>query len=318
VLCRGARSDTGQDFRAEVAAAGVETLTVDSQGALRRTLGHARPECVLHHWWDTSLFSGPARTGNERWIAIGHAALPMPVGYDAYVVLSEYHSRLQAHLPHDRIHWIANGVDLGRFRLRPERPDTPVTIAMLSRLDPGRFPRRLLACLPPLRELGARLLIAGSGARRYEIEPELAQVGRSSDIRFVGPISSDKIPEFLGRADIGLHLTETHQEVSPLPILEMLAAGLPVVAEPKGCLPELITPGENGFLAAGEREIAERLQRLVRLPQLRRRMKAAARRTASRYGIGQFRSSVQGLVSRLFAHPHLVRTNAAPPSRSPV
>jgi glycosyltransferase involved in cell wall biosynthesis len=170
---------------------------------------------------------------------------------------------------------------------------------MLSRLDPGRFPRRLLNCLAPLRELGVRLVIAGSGPRRYEIEPELARAGMSGDIRFVGPISSDEIPEFLGRADIGLHLTETHQEVCLLPVLEMLAAGLPVVAEAKGCLPELIAPGGNGFLAAGERQIAERLRRLARLPQLRRRMGAAARRTARGYGIGQFRSSLRDLVSRL-------------------
>jgi len=298
VLCGDAGSYTGQDFRAEVAAAGVETLTVDSLGALRRTLDHVRPECVIHHWWDTSLFSGPARTGNERWIAIGHAALPMPVGYDAYVVLSEYHSRLQAHLPPDRIHRIANGVDLRRFRLRPERPDTPVTIAMISRLEPGKFPRRLLAYLPPLRELGARLVIAGTGPRRYEIEPELEQEGMSTAIRFTGPISSDRIPEFLGRADIGLHLTETHQEVCPLGILEMLAAGLPVVAEPNGCLPEVITSGENGVLAEGEREIADRLRCLVLLPALRRRIGAAARRTAREYASARFRSSLAHVIGR--------------------
>jgi glycosyltransferase involved in cell wall biosynthesis len=299
VLCCDIGGRTDQDVRAEVVGAGVETLTVASPVALRRTLNHVRPECIFHHWWDTSPFSGPARTGNERWIAIGHAALPMPFGYDAYVVLSKYHSRLQGHLPPDRIHRIANRVDLRRFRPRPGRSGTPVTIAMMSRLEPGRFPRRLLAYLPPLDALGAQLLIAGPGGRRYEIEPEIAQTGLTKVVHFVGPISSEHVPDFLAQADIGLHLSETHFEVCSVAVLEMMAAGLPIVAEPKGSLPEMVIPAENAFLASGEEQIAEHLRELIRSPKLRKRMGEASRQIAIKHNMANSPSAWRELVDEV-------------------
>jgi glycosyltransferase involved in cell wall biosynthesis len=299
VLCGDTGSYPAQGFRAELAAAGVEILTVASREALRRALDQVRPGYVIHHWWNTSLFPGPARTGNERWIAIGHAALPMPIGYDAYIVLSEFHRQLQAHLPAVQLHRVPPGVDLQRFRRRPQRSGAPVTIAMLSQLEPGKFPRRLLDQLPPLDELGARLLVAGSGGRRYEIEPEIAHSKFTESVHFGGPLSSAQVPDFLARADIGLHLTETHIEVCSVAILEMMAAGVPVVAEPKGCLSEMIVPGKNGFLALDEIQIREHLRQLVLSPMLRKRMGAASRRMAIRYAMSEFRRSLRDVVGGL-------------------
>jgi LPS sulfotransferase NodH len=220
----------------------------------------------------------------------------MAAGYDDYVVKSIFQERFQRHLPRERIHRIPDGVDLSRFVRRRRAANRQVTVAMLARLDPGRFPRQLLTLLPPLKDLGARLVIAGGGARRWELEPEIARRDLTEAVRFAGPLSAEQVPAFLAAADIGLHLTETGEEVSAAAILEMMAAGLPVVAEPKGCLPEIVKPGENGFLVARPSEVSARLAELIRSHALRRRMGEASRRQARAHSIHRHRRSMRSLV----------------------
>jgi hypothetical protein len=197
-------------------------------------------------------------------------------------------------------------VDLRRFRQRPRQPAGGVTIAMVSRLDPGKFPRQLLAYLPDLRALDARLLIAGRGARRHEIAPEIAARGLTGIIQFAGVIPSRRIPEFLAAADIGLHLTEIEQENCSVAVLEMLASGLPVVSQPKGCLPEMVTHGVNGYLAHAPGAIAGHLAELISSPRLRARMGASSRQRAQPFRIERYRTQMRTLVARTLAAPPYV------------
>src|SRR5207253_3934259 len=63
-----------------------------------------------------------------------------------------------------------------------------------------------------------------------------------------------------------------------LKVLQYMAAGLPVVANPVGVQAELVRHGENGFLARTPDEWAEAVGRLAHDPELRRRMGQAGRR----------------------------------------
>ena len=298
VLCADAGAYTGQQLRAEIEAAGVRVCTVSTGNGVRAILGQVQPEVVIHHWSRGPFSLAGVRVGSERWIAIGHATLPMPFGYDAYVVLSAFHELLQSHLPAERLARIPNGVRLSDFR--PENrgrlaghPSSRCSPASLR----GKFPSRLLEFLPPLNDLDARLRVAGFGRRRFEIEPEIHVVVWRNLFLFSDRFRPLRVPRFLGEADIGLHLTEVHAELCSLTILEMMAAGLPVVAEPKGCLPEMIVHGENGFLATGEQEIAGYLKELIISPKLRQRMGAASRAMAMRYDFAHFRASLRALVA---------------------
>jgi glycosyltransferase involved in cell wall biosynthesis len=62
-----------------------------------------------------------------------------------------------------------------------------------------------------------------------------------------------------------------------LKVLQYMAAGLPVVANPVGVHPEMVRPGETGFLADSPREWVEALTRLSWDVQLRQRMGQAGR-----------------------------------------
>lgn len=304
VLCGDPGSYEGLWLRREVEERGIEVQTVSSSEELGSILKQVRAAVVLHHWWVNRLFPEPLRVGDERWVAIGHVPQPMPQGYDTYVTLSDFHALFQTHLPLKQIRRIPNGIDCSRFKPKEDGvcQERPVTIAMLSRLEPGKFPRRLVFYLPQLEKIGARVVIAGRGARQVEIEPELEGLGLANVVKFIGPVPSKKVPEFLTGADIGLHLTETHRETGAIAVLEMMAAGLPVVAQPTGCIPELVIDGENGFLADTEEEIAERLRELVLYPSIRKQMGKASQQHSEQFDINRFRSSYRALVEELAHH----------------
>ncbi len=63
-----------------------------------------------------------------------------------------------------------------------------------------------------------------------------------------------------------------------LKVLQYMAAGLPVIANPVGVQATLVTPGETGFLAETTNEWITAVHRLANDPGLRRRMGEAGRR----------------------------------------
>jgi glycosyltransferase involved in cell wall biosynthesis len=67
-----------------------------------------------------------------------------------------------------------------------------------------------------------------------------------------------------------------------LKILQYMAAGLPVVANPVGVQSDMVRHGENGFLATTPEEWVDAVGRLARDPELRQRMGQAGRQRVER------------------------------------
>lgn len=65
-------------------------------------------------------------------------------------------------------------------------------------------------------------------------------------------------------------------------LVQYMACGLPVVASPVGVNMQMVTPGENGFLASTEAEWREALERLIGDASLRARMGKNGRALAER------------------------------------
>ena len=91
-------------------------------------------------------------------------------------------------------------------------------------------------------------------------------------------------------------------EGTPVTAIEALAAGRPVVATRVGGLPDVVRDGEDGFLvpAGATDELAERLARLARDPELRDRMGRAGREhVRGRYAVERLVNDVDLLYRSL-------------------
>ena len=95
--------------------------------------------------------------------------------------------------------------------------------------------------------------------------------------------TAEREVEDLQRLDIGVYplpLDDWVMGKSGLKAIQYMAFGLPTVATEVGTTPRLLRDGENGLLVRTEDEWVDALERLIRNPDLRRRLGESARRDA--------------------------------------
>jgi glycosyltransferase involved in cell wall biosynthesis len=93
-------------------------------------------------------------------------------------------------------------------------------------------------------------------------------------------------------------------EGTPVSAIEALAAGRPVVATRVGGVPDVVRDGQDGFLVepGAVDDLAERLARLARDADLRRKMGDAGReRVLPRYSVDRLVDDVDTLYRTLLA-----------------
>ena len=140
--------------------------------------------------------------------------------------------------------------------------------------------RYLQAAAPALRRLALRhvfelRIISGDDAPLRAIDLTGVRV------RFV-PWHPDREVEALRQLDIGIMPLFMGQEWDVYKcgckLIQYMGVALPVVASPVGVNVEIVRPGENGFLAATEKEWEQHLATLLLDPALRERLGIAGRR----------------------------------------
>lgn len=107
----------------------------------------------------------------------------------------------------------------------------------------------------------------------------------------------------IAEADIGVSYLpddEWSRGKCGLKVLQYMAAGLPVVANPVGMNCEMVIHGVTGFLAQTAEQWADAVAALAASPQLRSEMGAAGRElAASRYGINRWAPEFARLIDRM-------------------
>jgi glycosyltransferase involved in cell wall biosynthesis len=122
--------------------------------------------------------------------------------------------------------------------------DSPLVL-FVGNLLPVKNPHLLLqafAQLPP----NARLVLAGKGPMRAELETAATALGIAARTTFLGPQTSAQIGAWMRAADL-LCMT-SHNEGLPNVVLEARACGLPVVATNVGGIHEIIDDASKGAL----------------------------------------------------------------------
>lgn len=212
---------------------------------------------------------------------------------DAFVAPCRYYAEEMAGelaLPAERIHVARLGINPeGYAELeRPERePDAPVVIGYLARVCPEKGTGQLVEAFRHLCDrVGrdrVRLRIAGFLRSRDHdfLEGQKATLeswGLADRVDFVGEVDRQEKLDFLRSVDV-FSVPTVYREPKGLPVLEALAAGVPVVQPRHGAFPEWIELTGGGLLVEPEspEALAEGLRRLVDDPAERQRLADAGR-----------------------------------------
>ena len=110
------------------------------------------------------------------------------------------------------------------------------------------------------------LVLAGDGELRSEIEALIAKYALADKVRITGWISGPQVRDAILAARA--LVLASFAEGLPVVIMEAMALRRPVIATSVGGIPELVLPGENGWLVpAGDSEaLAETMLRCLDTP----------------------------------------------------
>jgi L-malate glycosyltransferase len=198
---------------------------------------------------------------------------------DYFIAVSEANARYlieEKKLPQRKVQVIRNGCDFGRLdptraepvglRKRLGFEESDPVLLFLGRLEPQKGHRVLLEALQHVQmEFPAiRLVCAGDGALRGELEERAPALGISSAVRFVGYQSN--VADWLALADITV--LPSFYEGLPLFAVESLASAKPMVATAVDGTEEVVMNGKTGLTVPPDRpmEMAEAIRRLLRQP----------------------------------------------------
>ncbi len=211
--------------------------------------------------------------GSEVFDDPKHHALPLKVSNATFVATSCAYigSQLMYHIPHalwPKVNVIHCGLAASAFEGCPAPlPETPAFLSV-GRFSPEKGHLVLLEAFATLRvhHPQARLVLAGDGPMRAEIEARIAALGLEGAVRITGWVTSDQVRAELRAARALVHPSFT--EGLPVVIMEAMAEHRPVIATYIAGIPELVREGKTGWLVpAGQADdLAEALQACVTMP----------------------------------------------------
>lgn len=148
--------------------------------------------------------------------------------------------------PPKKVVTIPLGLDLAPFAAlsAPRRIGSPPRVGIVGRLTPIKNHALFLRMARLLIAEGfeGQFVIVGGGELRRELELEAADI--SSRVVFTG--WRRDLPRLY--SELSVMVNTSLNEGTPVALIEAMAAGVPVVATAVGGVPDLVRPGETGWL----------------------------------------------------------------------
>jgi glycosyltransferase involved in cell wall biosynthesis len=149
----------------------------------------------------------------------------------------------------DYVATVHHGIDMREFEVGTGSRDY---LLFFGRIHPDKG---TVEAIEVSRRTAMPLIIAGiiQDDEYFErlVEPQID----GTRVRYIGPVAADQRVGLLGGARALLHLV-SFDEPFGFSVVEAMACGTPVIAHPRGSMPEIVRHGENGFLVASVDEAA--------------------------------------------------------------
>ena len=172
---------------------------------------------------------------------------------------------------------VYHGLPRDIYRFHPEPGNY---LAFLGRISPEK---RVDRAIEIAKQVGMPLKIAAKVDQvdKDYFESVISPLLRDSPVEFVGEIGDVKKDEFLGNA-YALLFPIDWPEPFGLVMIEAMACGTPVVAYRGGAVPELVEPGQTGFIVESLEDAVDAVRRVAKLSRKRCREVFEQRFTATR------------------------------------
>lgn len=200
------------------------------------------------------------------------------------------------------LNWVAtvhNAVDVTSYPFRAEKSDY---LLWLGRFNPDKGAH---LAIEVARRCGRRIILAGklNEAPEQEYFDEVVRPLLGSDVSYVGEADGATKRELFADAACLLFPIQW-EEPFGMVMAEALACGTPVVATPRGSVPEVVRPGRTGFIAADVDGLVESVRRLDEIDPAVCRADAEARFDLPVMARGYERAYRRAL-ARVGRRPHL-------------
>lgn len=191
-------------------------------------------------------------------------------------------------MPDGKMHVLYNGVDVDKIKPAGKGRDDKVGVAFYGRWLEKKGIFDVLTAARMLEKRGRsdfRIFLGGSSGLAMEsgddsVDRKVREMADGlTSVEFVGEIKHDDLPAYLAGNSLGL-MPSIFREPLGLVALEMMAAGVPVIAYDLGGPKEAIVNGKTGFLVENKRPdiLAEKIEWFLDNRQALAAMGQSARR----------------------------------------
>ncbi|MBN2854562.1 glycosyltransferase [Patescibacteria group bacterium] len=145
-----------------------------------------------------------------------------------------------------KIEVIYNGIELGRFKLGIRNFDNnraDFVFGTIGRLSEQKGHKYLIKAFSKIKNKKAKLLIAGEGELKAELETEIKALKLTRRVKLVGQVSA---PDFLSSLDA--FVLPSLWEGMGIVLVEAALSGLPIIATKVGGISEVVSEEEASLI----------------------------------------------------------------------
>lgn len=162
----------------------------------------------------------------------------------------------------DYIATVYHGIDLENFTFRPKQGEY---LLFFGRIHHDKGVREAIEIA---RRTGMKLILAGIIQDNAYYEQEVKPYLDGKTITYIGSVGPADRDKLLGEAYALLHPINFNEPFG-LSVVESMACGTPVIAFPRGSMPEIVADGVNGLLVNDLEEAVAAVQKIELLDRQR-------------------------------------------------